>query len=275
MEMHRLKIHEATPLWLDRRRSSALLLGLLPPELLWFGNVLELHLVLTLIIFIVLILLACMFAAGRLALEQHLVLELVGAGQHSEVGAVRRQQRQRVSEDLCADVCHHRLVWARAVHLNGQDDRIGRGCKGRFLNNLNRLSESDLGGESVAMEDDRLCLSIPTIQLDTATTARQNVAVHVHARQTLELVACEVGVVARVNVVVGQRMVHALVELELLVVEQRRRVEQTRKLSVVDGEFLPWFGGIVCKLDHEGFDALGVEMFFLHLVHEELKVRNI
>ena len=57
-------------------------------------------------------------------------------------------------------------------------------------------------------------LAVPTVELDAATATEEDLAVHLYGRLASELASAQVRVVRRVDVVVRQRLVHVLVDLE-------------------------------------------------------------
>ena len=58
--------------------------------------------------------------------------------------------------------------------LYGQDDGVGRGHEGALLDGHQHLAEADLGGEGVAVVDDREpVVPVPAVQLHTAAAGQQ------------------------------------------------------------------------------------------------------
>ena len=113
--------------------------------------------------------------------------------------------------------------------LNGQDHRVGGVDEGTLLDCNENLSEADLAGESVTVVDDGTpIVSIPAVQLHTATAREEDLPVELHGGLALQLVAGQVGVVTGGDVVVRQRAVH----LRLLkVVSPRRSVLQIHHVA--------------------------------------------
>ena len=65
--------------------------------------------------------------------------------------------------------------------LNGQDHRVGRVHESTLLDGNEDLSEADLAGESVAVVDDGTpIVSIPAVQLHTATAGEEDLPVELH-----------------------------------------------------------------------------------------------
>ena len=93
--------------------------------------------------------------------------------------------------------------------LNGQNHGVGRVDEGTLLDGNEDLPEADLAGEGVAVVDDGTpVVSIPAVQLHTATAGEEDLPVELHRALALQLVAGEVGVVAGGDVVVGQGAPH-------------------------------------------------------------------
>ena len=59
-----------------------------------------------------------------------------------------------------------------------------------------------------------LSLSVPTIQLHTAAAGEQDLSVHLDTGFPPELSAAEICIVRRVDVVVGQGLIHILVDVQ-------------------------------------------------------------
>ena len=107
--------------------------------------------------------------------------------------------------------------------LDRENHRVGRGHEGAFFDGEEDLPEAYLGGEGVAVVDDReAVISVPAVQLDTAAAGQQdldsltstkclpisvnNLSVKLNRGLAFQLVAGEVGVVGGGDVVVGERL---------------------------------------------------------------------
>ena len=65
--------------------------------------------------------------------------------------------------------------------LNGQDHRVGRVDEGTLLDCNEDFSEADLAGEGVAVVDDGTpVVSIPAVELHTATACEEDLPVELH-----------------------------------------------------------------------------------------------
>ena len=59
--------------------------------------------------------------------------------------------------------------------LYGQDDGVGRGHEGALLDGHQHLAEADLGGEGVAVIDDRVAVvAVPAVQLHTSAAGQED-----------------------------------------------------------------------------------------------------
>ena len=95
--------------------------------------------------------------------------------------------------------------------LHRQDDGVGRRDESAPVDRLHNGSERDLGGERVAVVDHGLpVVAVPAVEFDAAAARQEHLAVEFHRGLAFELVAGQVGVVRRGDVVVRQRIVHVL-----------------------------------------------------------------
>lgn len=97
------------------------------------------------------------------------------------------------------------------------DNRVRGGLKGVFLDGEEAFEEGDRGGERPAMEDADVILGGvgPHVELDDADAPLESPDDGEVAAVAAELVAGEVGVVAGVDEVVGERGGHVVVHLPL------------------------------------------------------------
>ena len=62
--------------------------------------------------------------------------------------------------------CHLALLRQRAVVLDGEDDGVVRLEEGVVADRAHDVAELDLGGERVAVEDQRALRPVPAVELD-------------------------------------------------------------------------------------------------------------
>ncbi len=108
--------------------------------------------------------------------DQDSILEL---GWGWEAGIIRKVD---VEEKPCHELIpenglegqgHSGLLLERTMVLDREDDGVGGGEEGAFVDGVHDLTEGDLGCEGVTVVNHRITvISIPTIQLHT-TTARE------------------------------------------------------------------------------------------------------
>ena len=93
--------------------------------------------------------------------------------------------------------------------FNGENDWIGRSYKGTAIDGFDHRSKGNLGGEGVAVVDERgAVVTVPAVQLDAAAACQQDLAVQLYRAFALELMSCQVGVVGARDVVMRQRLLH-------------------------------------------------------------------
>lgn len=100
---------------------------------------------------------------------------------------------EQVPQDADQKLGHPVLLLQAAVVLNGEDERKVRSLKSIFLASLHNIFEENLGGESVAMVDDRLTIiAIPAVQLNTSAAKLERVDVSINTALTSQLVTSEI-----------------------------------------------------------------------------------
>ena len=155
-----------------------------------------------------------------LVLDQDLPLEPVGRGQRgSRAGreVLQRLLQQHLSEDLVAVLGHLVLLVPAAVVLEGEDDRVVGRDKGAVPDGVDDVLEGNVGAHGLPVGDDGLVVRVvpvPAVQLDAAAPGQQALAVHLHAGLAAELASGQVRVVAGIDVVVRQGLVHVLVDVQ-------------------------------------------------------------
>lgn len=123
--------------------------------------------------------------------------------------------------------------------LEAKNDRIFRRDERRVPHRVNHVLEENVRAHSFAMRNYRLLVlpfSIPTIQLDAPSsstrsshafttcdrsripilpaTGQQHLSVHLDAALPAELTAAQIRVVARVDVIMRQRLIHVHVNVQ-------------------------------------------------------------
>mmetsp|Transcript_13572 Transcript_13572/g.32102 ORF Transcript_13572/g.32102 Transcript_13572/m.32102 type:complete len:226 (+) Transcript_13572:1077-1754(+) len=153
------------------------------------------------------------------------------------------------------------------MHLDGENDRVRRRRERCVANRLDDVSEENLGGEGVAVEDDGFFGSVPAVKLNTATARVENKAVHLDRRLPLELVARQVCVMRRVDPVVAQRKVHVLVRSQTVRHEHAidRRIQVASEASLAHSIS----GLIVVEVADHLRNLVRGQVFLLNLSHEQ------
>jgi hypothetical protein len=78
------------------------------------------------------------------------------------------------------NMSHSSLLLQRTVILNGQNHRIRRCYECTAVDSFYHRSKWNLGGECVTMIDERRAIiSIPTVQLYTATASKQHLMINI------------------------------------------------------------------------------------------------
>ena len=103
------------------------------------------------------------------------------------------------------------------------------------------IFEEDVSAHCLAVGDDGLLvftLSVPTVQLHTAAAGQQDLSVHLDTGFPPELSAAEICVVRGVDVVVGQGLIHILVDVQPANLKAKRwQMNFFSYLSRKTGEF--------------------------------------
>eukprot|EP00160_Parvularia_atlantis_P009148 Unigene1851_Nuclearia_a/m.5786 Unigene1851_Nuclearia_a/g.5786 ORF Unigene1851_Nuclearia_a/g.5786 Unigene1851_Nuclearia_a/m.5786 type:complete len:357 (-) Unigene1851_Nuclearia_a:1029-2099(-) len=194
LEVRRLEAVDQVRQVLVHLDLGALLLALLLLDLLGLG---QLRVVLGLLVFVLVLVRVVVrlvllrlghLGRQRLALDEDLVLELVGRGQALGHGR-DRDVVQLAAEDVAHDLGHLALLLQVAVHLERKDDRVRRRLEGVVVDGLDRVAELDLARERVAVEDDRVAVrTVPAVELDAAAALGQRLDVGLDRRRAAQLV---------------------------------------------------------------------------------------
>jgi hypothetical protein len=91
---------------------------------------------------------------------------------------------------------------------------------------------NNIGAHGLSVSDDRLlvfALAVPAIEFDAPTAGQHGLPIHFYSALATELSAGQVSVVGRVDVVVGQRLVHVLVHIQPI--QEHRRVLVAHHIS--------------------------------------------
>eukprot|EP00964_Phaeocystis_antarctica_P112491 scaffold76635_cov63-Phaeocystis_antarctica.AAC.5 len=170
-----------------------------------------------------------------LALEQHLVLERRGRAEHLRrvcyAFRMRGWEQPQVAELLNEDGRCGALLVGREVILEREDERVVRGHESLLRDGRAHLAQIDAAALGVAVREDGLAVgAVPHVELNATAAGAQHATEDGRGGVGAELVALEVGVVARVDQVVAERQVHVrdadlvampVEELVLLGVEQQ------------------------------------------------------
>jgi hypothetical protein len=119
--------------------------------------------------------------------------------------------------DFAADICKY-LITSNQIRnqhcMQKKKRRVG------FAHLVNNISAHGL-----SVSDDRLlvfALAVPAIEFDAPTAGQHSLPVHFYGTLATELSTGQVSVVGRVDVVVGQRLVHVHVHFQPI--QKHRRV---------------------------------------------------
>lgn len=94
--------------------------------------------------------------------------------------------------------------------FNGKDERVGTCSEGEVADDEQNVGKRHVGATRPSVRDLWVaCRSVPTIELNAPTPREQCTTVHFRGGVPCPLVALEIGVVRRVDEVVGQRQVGA------------------------------------------------------------------
>ena len=131
--------------------------------------------------------------------------------------------------------------------LNGEDDRVGRGDKGRLSDGNDHLSEADLRCESVTVVDDwQPIVAVPAIELHTTTPGEEDLTIELNGGVTFQLVAGEVSVVGGGDVIVGEWarhrvLLHGTLPDCLIVAIHQEPCKSLKAKQVAPPELRVWF----------------------------------